>query len=182
MHKRTDKNEQFFREVINGVNGETIRVLCVYFARPESRWEDSYDEDQYMFRRLADNLDREIETLLASYDMDDFTENIAASDVIFINGGMKGHLKDMLFSLDLDRFRQMLDGKTLVGISARANILSKYYYSMVVDGIREGTGLLNIKLLTHYSEDEPEKLNLLQSFGEDLPVVTVSEEEYVIIQ
>ena len=114
--------------------------------------------------------------------MDDFTEKIAGSDVVYINGGMKGHLKDTLLSLGLDRFRQMIDGKTLVGISAGANILSKYYFSMVVDGIREGTGFLNIKLLTHYSEDEPEKLNILKSFGEDLPIVTVAEEEYIVIQ
>ncbi|MDB5176697.1 MAG: hypothetical protein JWN75_365 [Candidatus Saccharibacteria bacterium] len=181
-HKRTDKNDKFFNEVISGVSsGETIRVLCIYFARPEHRWEESYDEDQYMFRRVADDRGVEIETLLATYDIDDLTEKIAESDVIFINGGMKGHLKDTLLSFGLDRFRQMIEGKTLVGISAGANILTRYYYSMAIDGIREGTGFLNIKLLTHYSNDEPEKLNILTAFGENLPVMTVAEEEYIVI-
>lgn len=180
-HKRTDKNDVFFNEIISGVNREPIRVLCIYFARPEHRWEDSYDEDQYMFRRVADERNIKIETSLASYDMDDFAEKIAASDVIFINGGMKGHLKETLLAFGLERFRQMIEGKTLVGISAGANILTKYYYSMAIDGIRSGTGLLNIKLLTHYADDEPEKLNELKAFGEALPIVTVAEEEYVVM-
>lgn len=179
-HKRTEKNERFFREIINGIEADPLRVLCVYFARPEHRWEDSYDEDQYMFRRVADDFDIEIETSLASYDMDDFAEKITESNVIFLNGGMKGHLKDTLLSFGLERFRQMLEGKTLVGISAGANILSRYYYSMAINGIREGTGYLDIKLLTHYSEDEPEKLDELQAYGKDLPIITVREEEYTL--
>lgn len=180
-HRRTDKNDKFFNEIISGVGSDTIKVLCVYFARPEHRWEDSYEEDQYMFRRVADDRAIEIETFLASYDMDDFAEKIAESDVIFINGGMKGHLKDTLVSFGLDRFREVIGGKTLVGISAGANILSKYYYSIAIDGIREGTGFLDIKLLTHYSLDEPEKRTLLEKYGQDLPIVTVAEEEYVVI-
>lgn len=180
-HKRTEKNERFFNEIVSGIGGDVIKILCIYFARPEHRWEDSYDEDQYMFRRVADDRGIEIETSLASYDMDDFIEKIAESDVIFINGGMKGHLKDTLLSFGLERFKQMIEEKTLVGISAGANILAKYYYSMAINGVREGTGFLNIKLLTHYSEDEPEKLNTLKAFGEELPIVTVAEEEYIVV-
>jgi peptidase E len=179
--RRTDKNEKFFNEIIDGVALDTIRILCIYFARPEHRWEDSYDEDQYMFRRVADERSVEIQTSLASYDMDDLAEKITESDVIFINGGMKGHLKDTLLSFGLERFRQLVEGKTLVGISAGANVLTRYYYSMAIGGIREGTGFLNIKLLTHYSHDEPEKLQNLKDFGEDLPIATIAEEEYIVV-
>ena len=179
--KRTDKNDKFFTEIIGGVNSDIIHVLCIYFARPEHRWEESYGEDQYMFHRIADDRGVEIETSLASYDMADFAEKVAESDVIFINGGMKGHLKDTLLSIGMEQFRDMIKDKTLVGISAGANVLAKYYYSSVTGGIREGAGFLNIKLLTHHSEDEPEKLSLLKSFREDLPIVTVAEEEYIVI-
>lgn len=177
----TEKNEKFYNEIINGINRDVIRVLCVYFARPERRWEDSYYDDQITFRRLERETGREIETKLAkSYDSDDFLHDIAESDVVFMNGGMKGHLKETLLSIGEERFWRVLDGKTLVGISAGANVLSKYYYSMATQGIREGTGFLDIKLLTHYSEHDPEHMEMLKAHGEDLPIVTIREEEYVL--
>lgn len=178
----TAKNEKFYNEIISGIDRHVIRVLCVYFARPEHRWADSYSDDQYTFRRLEREVGREIVTKLASSSEPiAFLQDIAEADVIFINGGMKGNLKDTLLTIGEKRFRQAIDGKTLVGISAGANVLAKYYYSMVAGGIREGTGFLNIKLLTHYSEDETEHLNELRAYGEDLPVITIPEEEYVLI-
>jgi len=179
----TEKNEKFYDELIGGIDGPGIRVLCVYFARPEHRWQDSYDDDKITFRRLEREKGREIETRLAkSAELDDFMQDISWADVVFINGGMKGHLKDTLLSIGAERFWQVLDGKTLVGISAGANVLSKYYYSMVAGAIREGTGFLNIKLLTHYSDDEPEQMEALKAHGENLPIVTIPEEEYVLVK
>lgn len=177
----TEKNEKFYNEIINGVDGDVIRVLCVYFARPEHRWEESYDDDQIAFRRVERETGREIETKLAkSADIDTFLQDIAESDVVFINGGMKGYLKETLLAIGAERFWNALDGKTLVGVSAGANVLSKYYYSMVARGIREGTGFLDIKLLTHYLENEPEQMEMLKAYGEDPPIVTIREEEYVL--
>ena len=177
---KSDKNERFFQEIINGVESDTIKILCVYFARPEHRWEDSYAEDQSIFRALETN--KEIETILATYDRDELEDNIAQSDVIFINGGMQGHLKNTLQSIGIERFRRMVAGKTLVGISAGANILARYYYATAAKEIREGTGFLSIKLFTHYSEDESEKLEQLRVHAEDLPIVTIAEEEYLVIE
>lgn len=180
--RNTAKNDKFYAEVIAGIDRDTIRVLCVYFARPERRWEDSYYDDQYTFRRLEMETGREIQTKLAkSFGTEVFLKDISESDVIFINGGMKGHLKDTLLAIGEKHFRQAIHGKTLVGISAGANVLSKYYYSKVISGIREGTGFLNIKLLTHYSEDEPGQLEALKAYGENLPIVKIREEEYVLI-
>lgn len=181
--RNTDKNEKFYNEIIDGIDSDAIRVLCVYFARPEHRWEESYDDDQIAFRRVERETGCEIETKLAkSADIDTFLQDIVESDVLFMNGGMKGYLKETLLAIGAERFWNVLDGKTLVGISAGANVLSKYYYSMVADGIREGTGFLNIKLLTHYSPDEPQQMEMLKAYGEDLQVATVREEEYIVIR
>src|SRR5688572_17703656 len=102
--RNTDKNEKFFKEIIGGVDGDTVKILCVYFARPPHRWEDSYDEDQYTFKRVQREMGREIETKLAMDDVGTFSEDIAWADVVFINGGMKGHLKDTLLSIGAERF------------------------------------------------------------------------------
>ncbi len=181
-NRNTDKNDLFYEEILQGVEREVVRILCIYFARPHQRWDDSYDEDQITFRRIAREMGREIETKLATDDFDILASDIADADVVFINGGMKGNLKDVLLRIGLDHFRRMVDGKTLVGISAGANILSVYYYSMAISGIREGTGLLPMKILTHYSEDEPDKLALLKGYGEDLPIIKIHEEEYATLE
>jgi peptidase E len=178
--RNTDKNEKLFKEIIDGVGSDTVKVLCIYFARPKYRWEDSYDEDQHSFKRVERDTGRKIETKLATSDMATFREDVAWADVIFINGGVRGNLKETLLSIGAEQFWQMLDGKTLVGISAGANVLSKYYYSSVIQGIREGAGFLDIKLLTHYSEDEPGQMKALQPYGENLPIVVIPEEEYVL--
>lgn len=177
-----DGNGRFFKKVLDSANKDTVKIVCVYFARPEHRWEDSYEEDQYALRRISQELGKELETTLASYDIDDFIEKINESDVIFINGGMKGHLKETLLSIGVERFRELLNGKILVGISAGANILSKYYYSVVAQDIREGIGLLNIKLLTHYSDESVEQLQRLAAYGEKLQIVTIPEEQFVVIE
>lgn len=180
--KKSDKNDRFFQEIIRPIGEDTVSVLCVYFTRPERRWEDSYAEDQSIFRALGIETGRDIETKMATYDMDGLLEDIAEADVIFINGGFKGHLKDTLLTIGVDNFRQMVQDKTLVGISAGANVLGKYYYSQAIEGIREGVGLLDAKVLTHYSEVETKQLELLKDYKEDLPIITIAEEEYTVLQ
>jgi len=180
--KNTEKNKRFFEDLIKSVNKEEIKILCIYFARPEHRWEDSYAEDQSIFYARGIEMGKEIETKMATYDMEDFREYIKNADVVYINGGMKGHLKSTLEKLG--NFREMIAGKTLVGISAGANILCKYYYSMVSEDIREGIGLLNYKLLTHYSGEimDGDKVKSLENYKEKIPLIKIPEEEYKIIE
>lgn len=179
-NKKSDKNDMFYRDIVQGVGKDTVRILCVYFARPEGRWENSYAEDQSIFRAIGIETGIDVETTLATYDIQELLDVIAESDVIFINGGFKGHLKDTLLTIGVDNFCQMLQGKTLVGISAGANMMSKYYYSQSIEGVREGIGLLDIKLLTHYTPDRQEQMAKLQAYEEDLPIITIAEEEYIV--
>lgn len=179
----SEKNKQFFTEVLNDINKDTVRVLCIYFARPQGRWEESYATDESAFKARAIEIGKDVDTVLATYDIDELVEEIAKADVVFINGGYKGHLRSTLLAIGIDKFIRLIDGKTLVGISAGANMLSKYYYSMASEGIREGVGILNIKLLTHSnSEDSAKKVELLANYKEDLPIWQVAEEEYIIVE
>jgi peptidase E len=175
--KKSNNNDKFFYEIINSVDSEVVKILCIYFARPEHRWEYSYAEDQSEFFSLETT--KEIETKLATYDMEELLEEIKKADVIFINGGARGHLKEALEKLG--NFSELIQGKVLVGISAGANILSKYYFSSVANEIREGIGLLSIKLMTHYSEEKAEKIKTLESYGQHLPVIKIAEEHYQVL-
>jgi cyanophycinase-like exopeptidase len=180
-NKKSAKNDTFFREIVTGVGKNTIQILCVYFARPEGRWENSYAEDQAIFRALAIEMGLDIETKQATYNMEELLQAIADADVVFINGGYKGHLKETLLAIGVDNFRQMIQSKTLVGISAGANLLSHYYYSQGIDDIRAGVGLLNLNILTHYHADRPEHMEKLKAYSGNIPIVTIAEEEYTII-
>lgn len=179
----SEKNNQFFAEILNGVNKHEIKVLCIYFARPQGRWEESYATDESAFKARAIEIGKDVRTVLATYDIDELAKEMAKADVIYINGGYKGCLRSTLLALGIDKFTQLIEGKTLVGISAGANTLAKYYYSMASGGIREGIGVLNIKLLTHSNSDDAAKqVELLANYKEDLPIWKVAEEEYIIAE
>lgn len=178
----SEKNAQFFSEILASINKAEVRILCVYFARPEGRWEESYATDESAFKARGIELGKDVDMILATYDTDEFVNEINQADVIFMNGGYRGFLKSTLLSIGVDNFKKMIQGKTLVGISAGANILSKYYYSLASRGIREGIGLLDIKLLTHSNDDDIlNKEVLLAEYKEDLPIWKIAEEEYIII-
>jgi peptidase E len=178
----TDNNEKFFKEIISSVDKDNIIILCIYFARPARRWEESYAEDQSIFFARAIEMGKDVTTKLATYDLDELREDMHSADVIFINGGIKGHLKSTLE--ELGNFRELASGKVLVGISAGANILCKYYYSSVSEGIKEGMGILQLKILTHYNDEEIDKeiILLLENYRESVPMLKIPEEEYKIIE
>jgi peptidase E len=117
---------------------------------------------------------------MATYDKEKLLNQIKIADIIFINGGMKGHLMETLKGLG--NFPELIIGKVVVGISAGANILTKYYYSSVSKGVREGMGLLPIKLLTHYTDQDDDKLKLLMDYKEKLPLLKIAEEDYLILE
>ena len=176
--KKSDNNSEFFYEVINSVDSNDVNILCVYFARPDHRWEDSYAEDQSIFYSL--DTPKAIQTKMATYDKEKLLNQIKIADIIFINGGMKGHLMEALEGLG--NFSELIIGKVVVGISAGANILTKYYYSSVSKGVREGMGLLPIKLLTHYTDQDDDKLKLLMDYKEKLPLLKIAEEDFLILE
>lgn len=178
----SERNARFFTDILTGFNKSEVRILCIYFARPEGRWEDSFATDESSFKARAIELGKDVDLILATYDIEKFLDEFEKADVIFINGGYKGHLRSALAGIGVNKVREMIRGKTLVGISAGANMLSKYYYSLASGGIREGIGLLDIKLLTHANSDAATQyIALLKSYKENLPLVTIVEEEYVEI-
>lgn len=173
--KRTQENETFFRTILDLTNKDQINILCVYFARPEHRWQESFYEDRIAFENVSGS--KSLYINLA--EKDTFEEQIKNSDVIFINGGFKGFLREAL--LGIESLENILNNKIVVGISAGANMLAKYYYSQGGDEIREGIGLLPIKVICHYSEDKFGQLELLKKYKEDLPIYKIPEESFVVL-
>jgi peptidase E len=174
--RRTAGNDVFFKAIIDATNKDIIKILCVYFARPEHRWQESFYEDKCVFEEQGVN--KSLYMGIAS--KDDFEAQIRNTDVIFLNGGFKGFLKDALLSIT--NLNELLANKVIVGISAGANILSRYYYSQGGDEIREGVGLLPIKVFCHYSDKNKIELSKLEEYGEDLPIYKIPEEQFIVIE
>jgi peptidase E len=174
--RRTVDNDRFFKEIVDSTDSKNIKILCVYFARPEHRWQESFYEDKLAFEQQKS--EKSLDIQIAS--REDFKEQIAASNVVFINGGFKGFLKEALE--ELGNFKELIQNKVIVGISAGANILSKYYYSQGAEDIKEGAGVLPIKVFCHYLDGNVQELIKLERYKENLPVYKIEEEKYVVLE
>lgn len=177
LNVKSEDNEKFLYEIINSVNSDRVRILCVYFARPEHRWEESFDEDQAMF--LALETEKILETIIAVLDKEKFIEQAKNVDIVFLCGGRKGCLKE--FILNLENFRELVDGKVVVGSSAGANILSRYYFSNGDWIIKEGAGILPIKVFCHWSKENHIELSELENYKEKIPLYKIQEGKYEIL-
>ncbi len=176
--RKTEDNRKFFLEILNSVQSERVQILCIYFARPEHRREVSFEEDKEIFYSL--DSPKILDLQQAKFDIEELIEQITHSDVIFIQGGMRGCLKERLG--ELGSFSELTIGKVVVGISAGANILSKYYHSNVAHGVREGLGILPIKTFCHYTEKNVEELEELDKYKEELPICKIPEEKFSVIE
>ncbi len=94
--RKTPTNEKFLSKVVSSNDKNTLNILCVYFARPKHRWDESFYEDRCAFESVKTAKALNIE--MATYE--NFTKQLPNSDVIFINGGFKGHLKETVEGID----------------------------------------------------------------------------------
>ena len=176
--RKTEDNRKFFLEILNSIDSDNIRILCIYFARPEHRRDESFEEDKTIFFSLG--TPKKLDIQQAKFDIEELREQILLSDVIFIQGGMRGCLKDRLE--ELDDFPELIKGKVVVGISAGANMLCKYYHSSVIHGVKKGLGILPIKIFCHYTEKNIEELEELNKYKEKLPIYKIHEEKFSVIE
>ncbi len=170
------ENEKFFDEIVNSVDKDRIAILCVYFARPEHRWDETFYEDRYSFE-CVDTIKSLTIDMATS---ENFENELINADVIFINGGYKGHLKESVEAIK--DFKAKIAGKIIVGISAGANILSAYYFSQGMHGIKNGTAILPIKIFCHFDDSMKNELQELEAYKEELPLYKIPEQSYIVLE
>ncbi|MEO6508631.1 MAG: hypothetical protein ABIO02_01640, partial [Patescibacteria group bacterium] len=79
-------------------------------------------------------------------------------------------------------FKELIENKVVVGSSAGAYVLSKYFYSNGLKQIYNGMGILPIKVIAHYSRELEGVYNEIEEYKEELPVYTLPETEYTVIE
>jgi hypothetical protein len=181
IHKAQDGGKAFCEELIKGINNKTVKILDCIFARPKEDWDDKFKEHKEFFSKHIK--DFQIKLALP----DKFIEQIRNSDVIFLQGGIPYQFYSTLENNN-DWIKE-IKNKTLVGTSGGADIISKYYGVGKIMKINEGLGILPIKLIPHWKSDYGKGLNIdwdkllqeLKDHGEELPVYTLAEGEFKVI-
>lgn len=184
LHKALDGGKSFCEELANGIDRNPIRVLDCLFARQEEIWPEKFKNDRNFFLRNSEKF--ELELALP----DKFLEQVKRSDVIFFQGGETRTLLSVLSGIK--DWLKYIEGKVIVGSSAGAEIISKYYSVGETMNIGEGLGLLPIKVIPHWkseSDYDPEgRINWddlfdkLQSYKENLKIVTLKEGEFLAVE
>ncbi len=121
-----------------------IKVLIVYFATDPDKIVQKWDQDQALFAKFLRPSDYQL--MIATEQ--DFLQQIGEVDTLYFKGGYTERLIEAL-SKQPD-WANHIAGKTIVGTSAGAEMLSRYYFDLDQMTIRLGFNILPIKVLVHY--------------------------------
>ena len=135
---RTDEcSEDFFKELLKGLNGE-IAVLIVVFAQPEEKHTEKFEKVVKQFQRNGPG--KNLKFKLAIHQT--FEADLASSDVVYFYSG-----------------DTLIKGKVIAGESAGTYLLSTKFYSKTIGGVCDGLGVLPIKTICHFEDRNEEKLD-----------------------
>lgn len=168
-------NNEFFREMTEDFPKGKIRILLCYFAREENEIEkrSKLNKEQFIRNSVNKNLKFEIA------DAKKLAEQLKTTDVFYMDGGETKWLMDKLkLTPNLTKF---FGNKTVVGCSAGAYTISKYYFSDTYQNMNRGFGWLNIKVYCHYDKNKEKSKQLLADYKEKLPLIVLSECKWQVI-
>ncbi len=169
-----ESNRNFFREIVKGLK-ENAQILIVYFARKEIDYQESFRKDKANLLKHAS--DKQLKLTIALKDK--LIAQIRDSDVIWIRGGDTFKLLKTL--RQYPDFQEVIKGKVVVGSSAGACVMTKYFFSSDVNAVFEGLGILPIALKCHYKGEE-EGLKRLRERAKGLEMVLLKEYEYRVFE
>ncbi len=179
--KAQDGGRAFAEELVKGFDGE-IRILECLFARPRENWDEAYKEDTEFFTKHLPKKHLEFQMALPER----FAEQVRWANAIYIRGGAS---EKILIELQgqSEGWQKELDGKTLAGSSAGAHAIARYYYDLDDLRVREGLGLLEVKVLVHYRSnynapniDWNKAYGELSNHEEQLPLFALKEGEFTV--
>ncbi len=176
----SDYTKDFFEEIIHDLPEKKLMFLYVPFAKEKEQWEKAFAEKKEEFSQAYPN--KQITFLLADENPEKFLDQTHTADIIFLAGGNTQNILKLLKTIPLSVLTEHLTNKTIVGTSAGANVLSKYYYSNHRQQVEEGLGILPIKIFCHYTLEHEPQLEELEIYKEHLTSFALPEDYFVIIQ
>ncbi len=168
--------KEFSKYVPNGAN-----ILLIYFARDNNEIPELFEQDKSNILEQAEN--KKFTFILASPDA--FMEQVKEADVLYMRGGDTDKLLTVL--KQYPDFEKMIRGKVVIGSSAGAYVLAKYYYSGSKGGVYEGLGLLPVRVTCHYEseimkrEADKKGVDILGKYPGNLELIVLKDYEWKTI-
>ncbi|MDR2337491.1 MAG: Type 1 glutamine amidotransferase-like domain-containing protein [Deltaproteobacteria bacterium] len=187
MKKTPDNGSAFYRAIIG--DRKTANVLICCFAMPFDKWQTGFEDDKRQITLFNDR----VSLFFDNADLNNFIKQVAWANVIVFRGGST---KDLINRLaKVNGWQVNLSGKTIVGSSAGAYMLSSnYVVTDVTPQLAQGLGLLPIVIATHYRStfihngdvDKSQIFwddvdDLMKSNADGRNVVTLKEGSFIIL-
>jgi cyanophycinase-like exopeptidase len=166
------ENDAFFREILKTAP-DNAKVLLVYFSGKniEGVAKDATgDMDQFNKNKGNKSLSFEVA------DKSSFSEQVTQADVIYFHGGHSGKVLENVNQYP--NLKNLFEGKVVAGDSAGANVFTGAFYSEKA-GALEGLGIIPAKLLSHYREENKDKISHLCP---DLETIHLKEYEFKVFE
>ena len=173
-------NRTFYEEIARDVPDQGTILLC-YFASKDDDNSDRFNEDSDRIKQQSHG--KQFTFIEAKED--NFIDQLKLSDALYFRGGSTPKLLTALSKYD--GFKDLLEGKTVAGSSAGAYVIGKlsaFHDDESGGKVREGLGLLPLKVVTHYESKDlspnPEALELLMSTESELETVLLKDFEWKV--
>ena len=172
---KSQSNRDFFIEILKDLS-EPINLLISVHAKKPEEWEEIFEVLKEIFIEISNN--KNITFVLASADTKILTQQIKEATAIYLHGGNTPKLFEAL--KQVPNLKELFQNKTIAASSAGVYVLSKYYYTQDYENLCEGLNILPIKSICHHSEAKMGDLEKLKNFKEEMEVVAIEEEKFII--
>lgn len=172
-------NQEFFTQFTESVDKDSVNILLIFWAQEEHRWQESFD---LYSSKIRENTTKNCKIKLINSEAKLYQE-MPQADTIYFHGGTI-HLVDQI--TQPDKFKEGLNGKTYIGCSMGAYLVSSQYMvsNRVTDKleVKKGLGLLPLSIVCHWdikNMKRRQRVKLLREHNSRLPILTVDEQKYV---
>ncbi len=157
---------------------ENIKLLDVYFAGDDDKAKARFEDWSGWFDEYFPDIERVLAT------QDDFADQVAWANVIFMHGGRTEKLLEAL--PNIAEVKELLRGKVYIGSSAGANYMSGHFLSQD-NGVQRGSGILPINVAVHYDTDNwqsrsIEDTDALERNFPNISILRIREGEFEVIE
>lgn len=173
--ENNESNRCFYEEFSRDIPDEGTVLLC-YFASREDDNSKKFEEDNERITEYSHG--KQFTFLFAS--QEEFLKQLKQSDALYIRGGSTNKLLRVFRSYE--NFTALFLNKTIAGSSAGAYALAKYGSSHSESEVREGLGVVPVRLVCHFMSPKlPPDMRAVEELSrtaEDLELVTLRDYEW----
>lgn len=176
-------NKKFYQKMFKAAKEKPI--LACYYSRPQKEWAWMLKTDIQRMKKSVGK--KKFEIIIASKNTKDFLKQLSEVEAVYFRGGETLKLMNKLKNVK-GRLKKELKSKTVLGSSAGAIFLSKYFFDQDHNKVLKGFNFLPVKMITHYlcsgqyaATSGKDKLELLRGYKEKLPVYAIPETEFVVL-